>query len=347
MGYNSAVFDYQEVGGTTVLGNLLSNTNQYKYNGKEFQDELGLNLYDMDFRDYDPAIARWTGIDPVTHHNMSPYMAFDGNPVFWADPSGADSTDGNTLDIFGRDRFDTNGMYIPFSERGVGSFDEYLSQDGGGFGGMNVIVVDGNCAPNDSALENNLIAIQDIDSSVLVIQALNLENFYSQLKAGLDGKMIANLTFLSHGDYKNTGIFIGSDYLSKNSEFVSLGMNLKPYMTSSSKIALSACHIGSGHNPASSSKMLQGLSNNSGAAVFANMTWGMASKNRFNNSNLPYIFSQPNSANFQMIPIQRKGNTASSPNAVQNLGNWLYLQPNQPSIVIQGVYFTSSGRIKF
>jgi hypothetical protein len=23
----------------------------------EWQDELGLNLYDMDFRDYDPAIA--------------------------------------------------------------------------------------------------------------------------------------------------------------------------------------------------------------------------------------------------------------------------------------------------
>jgi RHS repeat-associated protein len=103
----------------------------------EFQDELGLNLYDMDFRDYDPAIARWTGIDPVTHHNMSPYMAFDGNPVYWADPSGADSTDGNTLDIFGRDRFDSSGMYIPFGERGVGSFDEYLSQDGGGDGGGN------------------------------------------------------------------------------------------------------------------------------------------------------------------------------------------------------------------
>jgi len=45
----------------------------------------------MDLRAYDPAIARWTGIDPVTHHSMSPYMAFDGNPVFWADPSGANS----------------------------------------------------------------------------------------------------------------------------------------------------------------------------------------------------------------------------------------------------------------
>jgi len=56
----------------------------------EFQDELGLNLYDMDMRDYDPAIGRWLGIDPVVHFDQSTYMAMDGNPVFWADPSGAD-----------------------------------------------------------------------------------------------------------------------------------------------------------------------------------------------------------------------------------------------------------------
>ena len=63
----------------------------YKYNGKELQDELGLNMYDMDMRLYDPAIARWVVLDPVIHHSMSPYNAFDNNPVFWADPSGADS----------------------------------------------------------------------------------------------------------------------------------------------------------------------------------------------------------------------------------------------------------------
>jgi len=62
----------------------------YKYNGKEWQDELGLNMYDMDMRMYDPAIARWVVMDPVVHHSMSPYNAFDDNPVFWADPSGAE-----------------------------------------------------------------------------------------------------------------------------------------------------------------------------------------------------------------------------------------------------------------
>ncbi len=55
------------------------------------QDELGLNMYAMDFRQYDPAIGRWVVQDPVMHHNFSPYNAFDNNPVFWKDPSGADS----------------------------------------------------------------------------------------------------------------------------------------------------------------------------------------------------------------------------------------------------------------
>ena len=43
---------------------------------------------DFEARSYDPAIARWTSVDPVTHFNMSTYNAFDNNPVYFADPSG-------------------------------------------------------------------------------------------------------------------------------------------------------------------------------------------------------------------------------------------------------------------
>ncbi|WP_164905207.1 RHS repeat domain-containing protein [Aequorivita ciconiae] len=64
---------------------------KFKFNGIEHEEALGLNLYEMDFRQYDPAIARFTSIDPVTHHDFSTYTAFDNNPVFFADPSGADS----------------------------------------------------------------------------------------------------------------------------------------------------------------------------------------------------------------------------------------------------------------
>jgi len=45
----------------------------------------------MAFRQYDPAIARWTSVDPVTHFSMSTYTGFDNNPVYWSDPSGANS----------------------------------------------------------------------------------------------------------------------------------------------------------------------------------------------------------------------------------------------------------------
>jgi RHS repeat-associated protein len=64
---------------------------KFKYNGTELEEAFDLNLYEMPLRQYDPAIARWTSIDPVTHYSMSTYTAFDNNPVFWADPSGADS----------------------------------------------------------------------------------------------------------------------------------------------------------------------------------------------------------------------------------------------------------------
>jgi RHS repeat-associated protein len=85
--------DQVQLTGTGLSADLI---NKYKFNGMEYQDELGLNLYDMDFRDYDPAIGRWLGIDPVTHFSQSPYNAFDGNPVSIADPSGADGIGGST-----------------------------------------------------------------------------------------------------------------------------------------------------------------------------------------------------------------------------------------------------------
>ncbi len=45
----------------------------------------------MDVRMYDPTIGRFNGIDPVTHFSQGTSVAFDNNPVFWTDPSGADS----------------------------------------------------------------------------------------------------------------------------------------------------------------------------------------------------------------------------------------------------------------
>jgi RHS repeat-associated protein len=91
--YNVTKLQYDSSGGSIDLNTCVSCKYDYKLNGKEWQDELGLNVYDMDLRGYDPAIGRWSVIDSVDHYSTSPYSAFENNPLFYTDPSGADSMD--------------------------------------------------------------------------------------------------------------------------------------------------------------------------------------------------------------------------------------------------------------
>ncbi len=69
---------------------LNDNINDYKFNGQEWQNELGLDVTAMDFRQYSNDIGRFVCIDPVTHFSQTPYQFGNGNPMYWADPSGLD-----------------------------------------------------------------------------------------------------------------------------------------------------------------------------------------------------------------------------------------------------------------
>lgn len=65
---------------------------KYKYNGKELQDELGLNLYSYGARNYDPALGRWITIDSSSekYKQWSPYNYCFNNPIHFEDPNGMD-----------------------------------------------------------------------------------------------------------------------------------------------------------------------------------------------------------------------------------------------------------------
>jgi RHS repeat-associated protein len=67
----------------------------YQYNGKELNEELGLDWYDYGWRNYDAALGRWFGIDNLAeqYYDLSTYTYCTNNPVRFIDIDGNEFTD--------------------------------------------------------------------------------------------------------------------------------------------------------------------------------------------------------------------------------------------------------------
>ncbi len=69
---------------------LLKRVLAYKYNGKELDTERGLNLYDSSARYMDPALGRFSTMDPHAekYYSWSQYHYAANNPIIIIDPNG-------------------------------------------------------------------------------------------------------------------------------------------------------------------------------------------------------------------------------------------------------------------
>ena len=72
--------------------NSANPNDNYKYIGEELDDDAGINLMNLNARNYDPVTGRFLQIDPLFDHpnqiGLSPYNYSWNNPVNLSDPTG-------------------------------------------------------------------------------------------------------------------------------------------------------------------------------------------------------------------------------------------------------------------
>lgn len=92
-----AVQDYEPFGSLLPGRNYSSDSYAHGFNGMRKDDEIhgatGTS-YDFGARLYDLRVGRWLSLDPLADKmpGMSPYLAFNNNPIFFIDSDGRWST---------------------------------------------------------------------------------------------------------------------------------------------------------------------------------------------------------------------------------------------------------------
>ena len=146
----------------------------YKYNGKEEQNELGLGWLDYGARMYQPEIGRFSTIDPAGEkfYPLSPYSYSANSPTLLSDPTGKDWTitardnkDGSTTYVvsFKGAVFDSSGE--KFDDKQMAEFANQIKAGLTQFiGGTNLVDEDGNATGDNVEIGTiDVRVISDMD----------------------------------------------------------------------------------------------------------------------------------------------------------------------------------------
>ena len=134
---------------------LTGRDHKFDYNGKEVDEDLGLNWHHYGFRMYDAAIGRFPSIDPISDQfpHVSTYNYAENEPV-------------GSIDLHGLQRVKVNGKIIKEELSGskrtiqermqvIRNTKRALRVGDGGFGSTNITGVVGRTARHASGVENS------------------------------------------------------------------------------------------------------------------------------------------------------------------------------------------------
>ncbi|MDJ1486364.1 RHS repeat-associated core domain-containing protein [Cytophagaceae bacterium YF14B1] len=168
-----------------------SPNDKFQYNGKEKQEEFGLNGSDYEARIYDAQLGRWHAVDPLSADmaQWSPYNFTFNNPILLVDILGLSP-------VYNWE----TGEYEETNKKGKKrkvSWDEAKSNlEKSSKDPVNIILMS-----NNTKDHNNVAFIQAADAKDVVDK---IESFLG------NDRIIGNLFIGSHGGYKKASFSIGS-----------------------------------------------------------------------------------------------------------------------------------------
>jgi RHS repeat-associated protein len=196
---------------SVVSANANSQGEKYQYNGKELNEELGLNWLDYGARNYDASLGRWMNIDPLAekYYNNTPYNYVNNNPLNFIDPDGRSGVATIKTDEDGNEYVEISSKIYFYGEQSSSDFAKTTAShiqkmwnDGGG-----TVEIDGKSYSVKFSVTGEHVT-EEKATELAESNGTNAENNFVRVTDGSDWSSSAGIKSSSFEYGGNAGVFL-------------------------------------------------------------------------------------------------------------------------------------------